>query len=286
MDAWNAAYEQLADVFIQFESDLYEKAANTPGGWEGWRKFTVSQKIHESDEIISFYLTPSDKGALPSFFSGQFVSVRVFVPELGVYQPRQYSLSDIPDGKHLRISVKKEFATETKPPGRISNILHEHLPEGSELDVSMPFGDFTLDVNTNTPVVLISGGVGITPMISMLMNVVEHGKNRRVVFVHAVRNGHVHAMKDILSQTMSENPQVSRAIFYEEVTENEKQGLDYDYQGRIELGKIKKEVLLPDANYYLCGPVPFMSAQQKGLEGFGIPSERIHSEVFGSGLMV
>jgi nitric oxide dioxygenase len=150
----------------------------------------------------------------------------------------------------------------------------------------MPFGDFTLDVNTNTPVVLISGGVGITPMISMLMNVVEHGKNRRVVFVHAVRNGHVHAMKDILSQTMSENPQVSRAIFYEEVTENEKQGLDYDYQGRIELGKIKKEVLLPDANYYLCGPVPFMSAQQKGLEGFGIPSERIHSEVFGSGLMV
>jgi nitric oxide dioxygenase len=231
---------------------------------------------------ISFHLTPSDKGELPTFEPGQFISVRIYVPELGVYQPRQYSLSDIPDGKHFRISVKKEPAMGKRPAGRIYNVLHEHLPDGSELDVSMPFGDFTLDVNTNTPVVLISGGVGITPMMSMLSTVVEQGSGRPVVFVHAVRNGKAHAMKDYLSQIMSDNPQISRAIFYEEVNDFDHEGVDYDFKGRIELNSIKDRVLLPDADYYLCGPVPFMSAQQEGLESLGVPSKRIHSEVFGA----
>jgi nitric oxide dioxygenase len=148
----------------------------------------------------------------------------------------------------------------------------------------MPFGDFTLDVNTNTPVVLISGGVGITPMMSMLSTVVEQGSGRPVVFVHAVHNSKAHAMKDYLSQIMSDNPQVSRAIFYGEVNDFDHEGVDYDFKGRIELSSIKDRVLLPDADYYLCGPVPFMSAQQEGLESLGVPSKRIHSEVFGAGV--
>ena len=283
LEAWKAAYQQLADIFIAFERDLYQKAEQTPGGWTGWRKFRVARKVHESDEIISFHLEPLDGAELPTFKSGQYISVRVFVPELGVYQPRQYSLSDIPDGKHFRISIKKESARESKPAGRISNVLHEGIPEGSELDVSMPFGDFTLDVDSDVPVVLISGGVGITPMMSMLGTITEHAKTRPVVFVHAVRNGKVHAMKEYLSRVMQENSQVSRAIFYEEVTNSDQKGVDYDYEGRIELANIKDKVLLPDANYYLCGPVPFMQAQQRSLEALGVPTDRIHSEVFGSG---
>jgi nitric oxide dioxygenase len=284
LDAWKVAYQQLADIFIDFEKNLYQKSEATPGGWSGWREFVVACKLHESDEIASFHLEPKDKGQLPPFQSGQYISVRLFIPELGLYQPRQYSLSDVPDGTHFRISVKKESATEDKPAGRISNMLHEYLHEGSVLDVSMPYGDFTLDIAADTPVVLISGGVGITPMISMLSAVVGQGKNRPVAFVHAVRTGKVHAMKGYLWQIMKENPQVSRAIFYEEVTDSDKKGVDYDYRGRIELETIKDQLHLRNAHYYLCGPVPFMKVHQEGLKALGVPPERIHSEVFGSGL--
>ena len=284
VEAWRAAYDQLATIFIDFERNLYKQAGETAGGWTGWRAFTVAHKAHESDEIISFYLEPEDTGILPEFKPGQYVSLRVFVPELGLYQPRQYSLSDIPDGKHFRISVKKEFARGEVPAGRISNILHENLEEGAKLDVSMPRGDFTLDVDPNTPVVLISAGVGITPMISMLGAVTGQNKERPVRFVHAVRNGSVHAMKEYLSLVIRENPQVRRAIFYEEITDADRKGVDYDYEGRVNLDEIKEEVLIPGAQYYLCGPVPFMQAQQKKLERLGVPTQHIHSEVFGAGV--
>lgn len=286
VDAWGAAYQQLADIFINFERDLYQKAEQTPGGWNGWRKFRVASKVPESDEIISFYLEPLDAGKLPPFVSGQYISVRVWVPELGVFQPRQYSLSDAPDGKHFRISVKREDGKGAESPaGRISNVLHQDTPKGAEIDVSNPYGDFTLDTETDVPAVLISGGVGLTPMISMLGTLVESAKSRPVVFVHGVRSGKVHAMKKYLSHIIKENPQVSKAIFYEEVSQDtDKKGVDYDYEGRIDLSSIKDQVLLPDANYYLCGPIPFMQLQQKTLEGLGVPAEKIHSEVFGSGI--
>ncbi|KAB8076523.1 globin-like protein, partial [Aspergillus leporis] len=283
LDAWKAAYQQLAEYFIDFESSLYRQAEATPGGWKGWRKFFISKKVHESEEIISFHLTPIDKGPLPAYKPGQFVSVKCFVPELGVYQPRQYSLSDVPGGKHFQISVKREFALGQKPAGRISNVLHESLPVGAELDVSMPFGDFVLDVNATTPIILISGGVGLTPMMSMLTTVVEQGKSRRVVFIHAVRNGRVHAMKDRLAKVISENPQVHRAIFYEEVNSHrDKKGVDYDFKGRVDLHKIKDLAVLPDADYYICGPKLFMNAQSKSLKDLGVKEDRIHMEVFGS----
>lgn len=287
LDAWAAAYQQLADIFINFEEDLYQKAKETPGGWNGWRKFRVARKVNESDEITSFHLEPVDGGKLPDFHSGQYISVRVFVPELGVYQPRQYSLSGVPGGNRFRISVKKEAARGADhPAGRISNALHQTLAEGGEIDVSNPYGDFTLDVDSKAPVVLISGGVGITPMISMLGTVTEHVPSRPVVFVHAVRNGKVHAMKDSLAQIMLENPQVSRAIYYEDADATlDKPGVDYDYTGRIDLANIKDQVLLPEANYYLCGPIPFMQAQQKSLEALGVDPTHIHSEVFGSGIL-
>lgn len=284
MDAWKAAYGQLADIFVGFERNLYKEAEETPGGWNGWRPFTVAKKVHESDEIVSFFLEPTDKGALPGFKSGQYVSVRVFLPELGVYQPRQYSLSDTPHGKHFRISVKKEAARGEIPAGRISNVLHEHVPEGAQIEVSMPRGDFSLDLDADTPVVLISAGVGITPMLSMLGAVIGQSKTRPVSFIHAVRHGRVHAMKDYLLRLMPQHPQVKKAIFYERVEESDRKGLDYDFEGRIVLDRIKDMVLLPDAHYYLCGPVPFMQFQQRALEALGVPKERIHSEVFGAGV--
>ncbi|KAM6514393.1 Nitric oxide oxidoreductase [Fusarium falciforme] len=282
MDAWDAAYWQLAEYFITFEEGLYREAMATPGGWKGWRKFFISDKVQESEEIISFHLTPADQGTLPSYKPGQFVSIRCFVPELGTFQPRQYSLSDVPNGKYFQISVKKEFASDTKPAGRVSNVLHESLPEGSEVDISMPFGDFVLDINAMTPVVLISGGVGLTPMMAMLKKITEEGKSRRVVFIHAARNARVHAMKDTLIEIVRDNPQVTRLVYYERVEEGDTPGLDYDHEGRVDLTEVKDKVILPGADYYICGPSPFINAQSKALRNLGVDEKHIRMEVFGS----
>lgn len=283
VDAWTAAYKELTDIFVNFEDGLYQQGMKTPGGWKGWRKFFISKKVPESNEIISFHLTPVDKGILPPYKPGQFLSVRCYVPELDSYQPRQYSLSDVPNQNYFRISVKREFAHLTKPAGRISNVLHESLPEGAKLEVSMPFGDFVLDINATTPAVLISGGVGLTPMMSMLKTIIsQQAQARQVVFVHAARNGRVHAMKNDLVQIAAENPSVSRVVFYEEASDLDTQGLDYDLVGRVDLAKIKDQAVLPDADYYICGPQPFMKAQSKSLEKLSVKPDRIHMEVFGS----
>ncbi|KOQ37939.1 NO-inducible flavohemoprotein, partial [Achromobacter xylosoxidans] len=166
VDAWAAAYGQLADMLIAEEARLYVDSATKPGGWTGWRAFRVVGKQPESAEITSFYLAPADGGEVPAYRPGQYVSVRVYVPELGLMQPRQYSLSDAPGQGRLRISVKREAGGAQNPAGRVSNALHDHLQEGGVLDVAPPQGDFHLREDSDAPVVLLSGGVGLTPMVS------------------------------------------------------------------------------------------------------------------------
>jgi nitric oxide dioxygenase len=162
LDAWRAAYAQLAEIFIGAEKQLYAQAA-----WSGFRPFVVFRREQESDEITSFYLKPSDGGPVCHFEPGQYISVKRFVKEIGVDQPRQYTLSDAPNGQWLRISVKREQPQDT-PAGYVSNLMHDVMEVGGIVEVSAPMGEFTLDRNKTTPVVLISGGVGITPMVSML----------------------------------------------------------------------------------------------------------------------
>lgn len=282
LEAWKAAYRQLAKYFIDFEQGLYQRAQETPGGWRGWRKFFVAAKVPESEEIMSFHLAPVDRQALPEYQPGQFVSVRCFVPQLKAYQPRQYSLSDIPNKDHLQISVKMEGGSHVRPAGRVSSVLHHGLPVGSELDVSMPFGDFVLDLHADSPVVLMSGGVGLTPMMAMLRILTDRAKSRQVVFVHAARNGRVHAMKSALTELMAANDQVKRAVFYEQVAADDVQGKDYDFHGQVDLHSIQDLILLPHAHYYICGPAPFMKLQSRHLQDLGVPLSRIHMEVFGS----
>ncbi|KAI8922339.1 globin-like protein [Powellomyces hirtus] len=282
LEAWTAAYAQLADIFIGVEADLQNTAATASGGWHGWRRFTISRRVQESDEIISFYLTPKDGKALPTYKPGQFVSVRYFVPEMGVWQPRQYTLSDTPGNKYFRISVKKEFAREQKPAGTISTTLHEHVPEGAEVEVSPPFGDFVLDTTKNTPVVLLSGGVGLTPMMSMLNTIMAQSTPRPVVFIHAARNKKVHAMRQTLADVAKTHKDFKSIVYYEETSPSDVQGVDYNYKGRVDLSKIKDQAILPGADYYLCGPEPFIKAQREGLMSLGVSGGSIHSEVFGA----
>jgi nitric oxide dioxygenase len=278
LEAWRAAYAQLAQIMIGVESKLYEAAA-----WSGYRPFKVARKHVESDEITSFYLSPADGGACCGFVPGQYVTVKRHVGELGVDQPRQYSLSDAPHGKWLRISVKREAGTESVPPGRLSTLLHDGVEEGSIVDVTAPMGDFQLDRTKTTPVVLVSGGVGITPMMSMLSTLVAEDSPRRIAFVHACRNAAVHAFKDRVNEIVAQRANVSRAVFYETVAAGDREGADYDYAGRIDFDRVASMALLSDADYYLCGPIPFMTAQRDALVARGVDPARIHSEVFGSG---
>jgi nitric oxide dioxygenase len=278
LDAWQVAYGQLANIFVGTEAKLYEGAA-----WSGFRPFKVARKQVESDEITSFYLTPADGTAACEFEPGQYVSVTRFVDKLGVDQPRQYSLSDAPHGKWLRISVKREDGREDAAPGHVSNLLHAGVEEGTIVHVSAPMGDFTLDRKKTTPVVLMSGGVGVTPMTSMLSTLLADGSERSVTFVHACRNGRVHAFREWLDETAASHANVKRVVFYEAVDASDRQGIDYDFEGRLDVTKIADRVIALDADYYICGPVPFMRAQRDALVALGVEPARIHTEVFGSG---
>ncbi|WP_126877865.1 NO-inducible flavohemoprotein [Paraburkholderia kururiensis] len=280
LTAWKVAYGQLADILIGAEAKLYEGAA-----WSGFRPFVVARKEVESDEITSFYLTPPDGADACRFQPGQYVSVMRFVDRLGVDQPRQYSLSDAPHGRWLRISVKREAARDDVPPGHVSNLLHDGVEEGTVVHVSAPMGDFTLNRSADTPVVLVSGGVGITPMTSMLSTLLADGSQRPVAFVHACRNGRVHAFKTWLNGVAASNANVSRTVFYEAVDAADREGVDYDFEGRLDFKRIADKALLPNADYYICGPLPFMREQRDALVALGVDASRIHTEVFGSGAL-
>jgi nitric oxide dioxygenase len=279
LDAWRAAYAQLAEILIGAEKDLYAKAA-----WSGFRPFVVTRSEEESDEITSFYLKPSDGGPVCNFEPGQYVSVKRFVKDIGVDQPRQYTLSDAPNGQWLRISVKRERSHDM-PPGYVSNLMHDDMHVGGIVEVSAPMGEFSLDRSRTTPVVLISGGVGITPMVSMLASLVAQKSKRRIAFVHACRNGRVHAFGQWLDAIAAKHPNVSRTVFYEKTHADDRLGSDFDFAGRMDFARIADQAVLPDADYYLCGPVPFMRAQQEALIAAGVQKARVRTEIYGSGEM-
>lgn len=278
VNAWGVAYGALADVFIEAEGKLYAEACTQDGGWSGWRTFRIADKVKESDEITSFHFVPSDGGPLPAYRAGQYTCVRVFIPELGVMQPRQYTLSDAPGHAFFRISVKREPGTATTPAGRVSNRLHEACNIGDLIDLAPPFGEFYLHEDRNTPVVLISGGVGITPMIAMLNRLTATAGEREVQFVHACRNAGVFAFGEHLARVASANPQVGLHLFHDEgpVAAGVR-------AGTLDLRTLGASMLAPEADYYLCGPSGFLQAQIATLHELGVDSGRIHAEVFDTG---
>lgn len=280
--AWAEAYQQLADLLIDMESELHDSSASREGGWRDWRTFVVQEKRQESEVITSFVLAPSDGRPLADFLPGQYISVAVQVPELGLQQIRQYSLSDMPNGQTYRISVKRE-GEPGQPAGKVSCLLHDHIEPGDELLVAPPYGTFHIDVDARTPIVLISGGVGLTPMVSMLKTALQDPA-RQVVFVHGARNGRVQAMRNRLRQAERENENFRVIVFYNEPLAEDVEGRDYDHPGLVDVKLIRDQILLPDADYYICGPIPFMRQQHDALENLGIPEARIHYEVFGPDL--
>ena len=276
IDAWAAAYKQLADLFIDVESKLYQHSIEHDRGWTGWRPFRIQSKVVESEEITSFYLEPTDHGSVPLFKPGQYISVRVFCEQTGVYQPRQYSLSEAPGGQTLRISIKKEFATKGQPAGQVSHHMHDSVQPGDIIDVSAPYGDFVLSESNDRPVVLLSGGVGITPMMAMSGYLSQQGHLDNVYFIHSARSPDVHAFKSTTDALARQGMTVH--YFYDHGA---------DVAGGTHQAPMVLNDILPTeylrADYYVCGPQGFMSYCITQLRDLGVDQAQIHAEAFGSG---
>ncbi|PQE24053.1 flavohemo protein [Rutstroemia sp. NJR-2017a BVV2] len=293
LDAWGAAYWQLADIMIGKEEGLYKEA----NGWDDWKDFKIARKEKESEQITSFYLEPVDANLkIPVFKPGQYISVNIFVEDLdgGVWQARQYSLSDAPGKPYLRISVKREPGIEIGEqkhmthPGYLSNFLHDKREVGDIVRVSHPFGDFYFDEeegDSNSPVVLISAGVGLTCLTSILNTVIERSP-RPLSWIQGARNSNMRAFKKDIDQLAAKHRNLHTVYFSSNPKEGEVEGRDFDIKGRVDLDKVSKEQLYADndkTEYFICGPTRFMLDIEGKLKSYGVPSERVKMELFGTG---
>ncbi|SHM63761.1 nitric oxide dioxygenase [Cyclobacterium lianum] len=279
IDAWEAAYYQLAELMIGLEADMYQKLTNEPGGWTGWRPFQVAKKVEESSEITSFYLYPSDKGKVLPHLPGQFISLKVFLPDPGLNQSRQYSISSIPDENYYRISVKREQGPQPNTNGMISNRLHDFVDVGDIVELTAPSGNFTLNEESKTPLVLISGGVGVTPLISMLQTAIEKDHEQAITWIHGCRSQEVHAFKNKIHEINAEKPNMEQYVFFDQVTaKDRKNGI---LQGPVALDSLPGNKIPSNAQCYICGPAGFIEKQYQDLKAIGIHENAIFFEEFG-----
>ncbi len=281
IQAWKEAYEVIAKVFIDAEHEMYEEAAKKEGGWRGFRPFIVERKVKESDVIASFYLKPEDGGPISEFLPGQYISVKMEIEGEQYQHIRQYSLSDAPGKDYYRISVKRESGYGTQPDGIVSNYLHREVQENDVLYISPPAGDFALDMNDRSTLVLISGGVGITPLLSMLHAAAQKQPEREIIFIHAAINGDVHAMHGEVSELAAQRDNIKYYVCYEKPTDKDRKEKNFDKEGYIDADFL--QTVIPNkeqAQYYFCGPIPFMKTVNQILKQWVSP-EQIHFEFFG-----
>lgn len=277
LEAWTIAYNELAAIMIGLEKDMYKKNEVKPGGWNGWRKFIIKKIVEESAEVKSFYLYPEDGKSIADYYPGQFISVQVFVPQLDLLQPRQYTLSGSPNKKYYRISVKRENSINEHPEGMVSNTLHSKT-EGDAIMLSAPAGTFRLR-ETKGPIVLISGGIGLTPMLSMLEANKNSTESNKTVWIHSCRNNSVHAFREEVEAIQKEAEWLETYTFIEDLEDHHLSGSTY--RGRVNLNLCGDAMLNDDAHYYICGPVPFIKAQYKNLIDLNVKKENIFYEEFG-----
>ncbi len=261
------------------------KSKDQSGRWRGTRTFIVDGKEPESETVTSFVLVPEDALPLASFRPGQFLGFQLDIPGRDKPVSRTYTISDSPgDGTSYRLSIKREPAPKDKPdtpPGLASNFFHDHVEVGTTLKITAPSGDFYLHEDRDGPVVLLSGGVGLTPMISMLNHLADQGANRPTWFIHGVQNGAEHAFGPHVRELAQAHDNVTTHIVYTEPGPDDVEGRDYDAAGFITIPMLESLLPGPDCDFYLCGPPPFMKALFNALLDWGVDESRIYYEFFG-----
>lgn len=274
LGAWGEAYWFLAEILIGREAQIYRAMASARGGWTGWRHFVIERREKESEVITSFRLWPEDGKPVMRHRPGQYLTFHLDIPG----QPplkRNYSISSAPGDEGYRISVKRERE------GGASAWLHDHAQPGMKLKVAPPAGDFFLPERPERPVVLLSGGVGLTPMVSMLQVIATDHPDLPTHYVHGALNGATHAMREEVRAVAAWAPEITATTFYAEPRAEDRQGEHYDHAGLITPEWLRQATPLAEADYYLCGPRPFLRVFVGGLTRAGVPGERIHHEFFG-----
>jgi uncharacterized protein len=258
-----------------------EKAERT---WDGFRKFVVTKKEMEANDICSFYLEPHDRRPLPVFMPGQYLTFRLAIPGQAKPVIRCYSLSDAPKAEHFRVTIKRIGPPPAKPdglPGVASSYFHEDVDVGNILDVKAPAGQFWLEPADTTPVVLIGGGIGLTPVLSMLQAIVDADARREVWFFYGLRNRSEHVMARHLYRIAAQNPNVNLHVCYSDPTAECQPDVDYQHAERVSVDLLRRVLPSNAPHFYLCGPPPMMQAMVEGLTAWGVAPERIHHEAFG-----
>jgi nitric oxide dioxygenase len=234
----------------------------------------VTAKQRESEVITSFVLKPRDGGGVVLHKPGQYLTLRFDTPhEIGL--KRNYSISAAPNGKSLRISVKREVD------GRGSGFLHDHVQVGDALEITPPAGDFFLAENPERPVVLLSGGVGLTPMVSMIETIAQRHPDLEAHFVHAAVSSATHAMDQHVRDLARGHGRIKVATFYSNPLESDEAGETHDADGLVSIDWLADNTPFANADFYLCGPKPFLRAFVGGLVKAGVPADQIHYELFG-----
>lgn len=256
-------------------------------GWNGFRAFRVERKQFEdaAQSICSFYLVPEDGAPLPAFKPGQFLTFRLDVggdAAGGAQIVRCYSLSDAPLKAYYRVTIKRALppAGSDYPSGRSSSHFHDHVGPGDVLQVRAPSGHFHIE-RSQAPVVLIGGGIGITPMLSMLNWCMAEQPEREVWYFHGVRNGEELIMRPEIEALAEAHPNLHVRFCFSNPRPSEVSGRNYHHAGRIDVGMLRMELGLKPYEFYICGPTPMMETLVSALEDWGVPDSRIHYEAFG-----
>ncbi|MDC2952930.1 FAD-binding oxidoreductase [Streptomyces gilvifuscus] len=267
--AWDEVYWLMANALVAIEKRLYEES-----GEPGWRNWEVVERVAETADVVTFRLRPADGGPVADFRAGQYVSVRAELPD-GARQIRQYSLSGAPGSALRQISVKRVRDAGDTPDGEVSNHLHARVKEGDVLELSAPYGDLVLDDAADTPLLLASAGIGVTPMVAMLARLAETGHRAPVTVVHGDRSPADHALRADHEAYAGKLPDAAVHFWYErDATEGTRAGL-------VDLDAVDVPA---GTRAYLCGPLPFMRAVRAGLLQKGVAASDIHYEVFGPDL--
>ena len=275
-DAWTAAYALLANILIGREQQLYSEKRSATGGWYGPRPFKVISKTMESELVCSFVFAPLDGQPVLDYLPGQYLGVKVKPAAAEHIEIRQYSLSDKANGQTYRISVKRETLPQ---PGLVSNYLHDEVQVGDVLELLPPAGDFYLQP-APAPTVLISAGVGLTPMLSMLETIAASGRNTPTWFLHACENRAQHSFADRLRMLAQQQDNLQLHYWYQQVTMADSQTGQVS-AGLMDLVALKDQLPRQQGQFYLCGPVAFMQFAKSQLLHIGVSASQIHYEVFG-----